>query len=210
MPPSFWHKVLGSWGAKKSNASTTWGDADIQDLKPGLLWHSIFHEGHFYFFTAPTLHSKRQKYGMGNLSLMGRFPTTQTNINYVPVPTPPTLLPCSRVKQCSVPSSSTEAVWVTTLRQEFCLLDSGAQQLLLAAVAQDTGSELWGMIQTPLCAQGFLIPTLGSSHSIMGLLPSWSETLNYFFKWYQIVHFSFHTGDQAPQDYTFWHQANGF
>lgn len=106
---------------------------------------------------------------MGNLSLMGKFPTTQTNINYVPVPTPPTFLPCSRVKQCSVPSSSTEAVWITTLRQVLPV-DSGAQQLLLAILAQDTGCELWGMIQTPLYAQGFLIPILGSSHSPYGTL----------------------------------------
>lgn len=147
----FWHNVLGSWGAKKSNASTTC-------LKPGsparlaltlyLPWRSLL-----FLYCSHTSTERDKNMVWGNLSLVGRLPTTQTNINYVPVPIPPTFLPCSRVKQCSMPSSRTEAVWVTTLRQEFYLLDSGAQQFCwqLCFRMQDLSCGECCDSDTPLC-----------------------------------------------------------
>lgn len=123
-----------------------------------------------FFFTVPTFPQEKIKIWYGKSQLGGKVSyysdkcklCASTHTSHIP--------PTFRVKQCSWPSSSTEAMWVTTLRQEFYLLDSGAQQLLQATLVQDTGSELWGMIQTPLCTQGFLITALGSSHSPCGTL----------------------------------------
>lgn len=69
-------------------------------------------------------------------------------------------------------SSSKEEMWVATLRQESYLLDPGAQQILPEPLVQAIGPELGGVIQTPLCAQGFLLSALGSSHSRCGTLTS--------------------------------------